>query len=774
MAVDCAPITTLIQFNAAIKAAGFYVDDAQKAAIEAPADAGLFIVAGPGAGKTTCIFLRVMKLVLADGIPPAGIIATTFTRKAAEELRSRILGKGFEILEHASDLKRISKATKNKIEALDINQIWTGTLDQLCEELLRDHRIPGKQPPVVFDDFISKTLMLRKGLRPQAVKKGHPLDEFFKNVLGAPTFSYGQARRTEMAMSLWGRRYQDLVKWPELVEGENESYGAISTLHEVFEGYAGELERRGAVDFALLEYRVLEYLRDGNLSPWLSRVRVLLVDEYQDTNPLQEEIYFSIASATNGALYVVGDDDQSLYRFRGATVELFRDFVKRYQRRFKRKPERVFLSVNYRSTASIVKFVNDFAELDYGYQSARVKGKPPMLLPKNAQAGLPVLGMFRSSREELAQALSDFIRAVFRGKGYRLKDGRLIHATAQNADFGDCALLCSSPRESKENGELRLPGLLREKLANASKPIQLFNPRGHDFHELPDVARFGGLIVDCLDPDGAVYEELSQYWRESERQILEDWRIAGADWISEAGNSGVRRYVENWQHRNPRGRGRAWPKNTNILQLIYGLMHFFPELHDSPEGQVCLEVFVRQTRACEELGGFRGRVVHDSTNPELSTASIRALLTDFIRPIVSGLVQIDDAMMESFPRDRLSVMSIHQSKGLQFPLTIVDISSDFARNHHAQKSKRFPEGPSASHLQEDFMRTYSSIRKEERSGRDRAFDDLIRQYFVAFSRAEDVLLLVGLSKSGWGGTLENVASGWDRRGAQTESPIWMI
>src|SRR6187401_2856014 len=74
-------------------------DVQQQQAVNAPASAGLFIVAGPGTGKTASLTLRILKLVLVDAVPPRGVLATTFTKKAAEELRSRILGWGFHIID---------------------------------------------------------------------------------------------------------------------------------------------------------------------------------------------------------------------------------------------------------------------------------------------------------------------------------------------------------------------------------------------------------------------------------------------------------------------------------------------------------------------------------------------------------------------------------------------------------------------------------------------------------------------------------------------------
>lgn len=107
-------------------------------------------------------------------------------------------------------------------------------------------------------------------------------------------------------------------------------------------------------------------------------------------------------------------------------------------------------------------------------------------------------------------------------------------------------------------------------------------------------------------------------------------------------------------------------------------------------------------------------------------------------------------------------MSIHQAKGLEFPLVIVDVGSDFRTNHHAQAFRRFPINGGQPCNMEDEFRGYSPMGQPSRSAIDRAFDDLIRQFFVAYSRTQDVLLLVGLNSVRY--SIPSVATGWDRRG----------
>ena len=120
---------------------------------------------------------------------------------------------------------------------------------------------------------------------------------------------------------------------------------------------------------------------------------------------------------------------------------------------------------------------------------------------------------------------------------------------------------------------------------------------------------------------------------------------------------------------------------------------------------------------------------------DLSLRSAGHLLQYFLVPIASGAVKIDEDLIESFPRDRLSVLSIHQSKGLEFPMVIVDVGSDFRNNHHAHAFKRFPSRAGLPHNMEDLVRSFSPLKLPRRSGADRAFDDLIPAIFCGFQPA---------------------------------------
>ena len=167
----------------------------------------------------------------------------------------------------------------------------------------------------------------------------------------------------------------------------------------------------------------------------------------------------------------------------------------------------------------------------------------------------------------------------------------------------------------------------------------------------------------------------------------------------------------------------------------------------------------------------KGKIIFDTSNPGIEEASVKDLFWNIFVPIATGAIEINEDLLDTLPNDRINIMSIHQAKGLEFPLTVIDVGSDYKQIHHAHAFKRFPSNGGRSCNMEDEFRRYSSLGVSSRVATDRAFDDLIRQYLVGFSRPQDVLLLTGLNsvRNGYsinkGKTIreiQNIPTGWDR------------
>lgn len=203
------------------------------------------------------------------------------------------------------------------------------------------------------------------------------------------------------------------------------------------------------------------------------------------------------------------------------------------------------------------------------------------------------------------------------------------------------------------------------------------------------------------------------------------------------------------------------------MELAYKLTTWIEDLQEDVEGIVYLEAITRSIKQTGFFNKYSGNIVF--TNSKTERESVLEAIWNIFIPIATGGVGIDEDLLETLPDDRINIMSIHQSKGLEFPLVIVDVGSKFKKNTFNTQNLRFPKIEPENRSIEDSIRCFSSLGESQRSEKDRSFDDLTRLYFVAFSRAENVLLLIGLISSLDGYSVNNnlkqipnVALGWSR------------
>lgn len=856
----------------------------QNKAINSNIDQSLFIVAGPGSGKTTVMVLKILKFIFVDDINPNEIIATTFTRKAANELNSRILGWGDEIKKYL--YKRITDEKKlKKLDIIDFNQIITGTIDSIVEEILRIHRDPGTNLPVVIEDFVANSAMISSGLFEKDRYLNKDLKEYLGKLNGVEEVK-NPSIMSNILLDIKNRLYYDQVDFKELLNNET-SPGAKIALNAILD-YLSELKSRNILDFSMLESKFLKRLVSGKLDHFLKSIHVILVDEYQDTNLLQEKIYFKLAKsaiANGGNITVVGDDDQSLYRFRGATVDLFTNFIERAYENLGIDVEEVNLSANYRSTEDIVNLCNHFVELDGDFQPARVKEKPKIEFSRinntidknntnnnvnnslnsildssvnssldsivnnnynvekdkniteiylknknsNENQSIPVLGLFRQNPEILAKDLSILIRDLVNGKTVKKKVKKILSSnnyynhkdnytdenkeytdrdkqytdndkyynnkyrnltnynkTSNNlsegdfislklSEFGgspsDIAILTYSPKEISYGNQL-FPYYLRKNLLNFKNPIEVFNPRGQDLQTIKEVAIFCGLILECIDPEAKFQNSIKRIPGLAKRN-MNKWRRIANEYIKTNPEPvqpiSLEDFVNCWRTRTPYAHNpNIWPESASLIELAYKIITWIEEFQDDVEGLVYLEAITKTITQTGFFNEYSAQIFFDDNHIEEEKSVVEAIWNIFI-PLASGGISIDEKLLETLPDNRVNIMSIHQSKGLEFPLIIVDVGSRFKKNQVKTSSLRFPKKGDKSSNLEDKIRPFSPLGAGDRNPKDRAFDDLTRLYFVAFSRAKDVLLLVGLNSSIDGYianekqiNIPNVALGWKR------------
>ena len=783
----------------------------QKKAILSEPNKSLFIVAGPGSGKTTVMVLKILKYIFVDDINPSEILATTFTKKAADELYSRILGWGDEIKRHLEDQYcDTSFETIAKIERIDFNQIIIGTTDSISEELLRENRKPGENQSIVIEEFVANTAMIKILIKDEKYRN-EKLVEYLKDLSGKSKLEE-PSKMSEILMEIKNRIFYDQINFEEIYEKTQENSGPRLALDCIKE-YENTLKNMNTIDFAMLESNFLKKLKNNELDLFLDEIKIVLIDEYQDTNLIQEDIYFTIAQSAlenDGNITVVGDDDQSLYRFRGATVDLFTNYQKRAKDRLGIDVEEINLTTNYRSTENIINHCNQFAELDREYQNARVENKPKIIAPDFDRDKMPVLGMFRNNPEMLARDLSRLIdNLVNKGESeikvlqvldeeyYKKVNGTINIANLQkikqesvkagkkeekiklklDSDYGsasDIAILSYSPKEM-QYGNRSFLHHLRKNLKRLRKPIEMFNPRGIDLQEIDVVAVFCGLILECIDPEGSIQNSDKTIPNLAKRNMIR-WRFKAKDYIKMNPEPhepiSLNDFVTRWQLRRPypesvNGIEQHWPKNASLMELAYKLTTWIEELQDDVEGIVYLEAI---TKSITQTGFFNDYHSNISfKTPINERESVLEAIWNIFIPLSTGGVSIDESLLETLPDDRINVLSIHQSKGLEFPLVIVDVGSRFKTNDIRTQRLRFPKTLPDKKTIEDTIRQHSILGESERSEKDRSFDDLTRLYFVAFSRAESVLLLIGLNSAIEGYNkkndhfdIPNIALGWSR------------
>lgn len=724
------------------------------------------------------LVLRALRHVVVDKIAPENIMITTFTRKAAKEIRTRLIEWGIPLIEAAAVHPRADAGLRDFLRDVDINRFVTGTLDSICEETLAEARGPAERPPAVVEAFVANQILARRGeVYDASQNQQSALQSYLGKYSnsGDPPRTLGET--TRVVRTLIDRFVQDEVDERGYLR-RGPDLSARRAVADIHRKYRDHLRSTNQMDFPTLEKVFLERIRGATPPGLVGNLRAMLVDEYQDTNPLQERIYLELAVRSGAALTVVGDDDQSLYRFRGATIELFRDFCARAGQSIPNTtPRMLYLIQNYRSTPEIVAFFNTFIQNDPDFLGARIQPPKPRIVANRPSENVPVLGMFRDDAATLATDLADLLQAVFRGGG-RPADAQLaetIRAAPIGGDLGDAVFIAHTVNEYRRAAfgnppSERLPFRLRGELEG--RGMFCFNPRGRALKDIDEVQRMLGLSLEAIDPsdqanpNGRIVGAMPI--TNSGKDVLLSWRAAARAFVATnpraaiQGGDSLRRVMQRWQERFSVGTREAteWP----VLDILYSFLPWMPSFQDDPEHQVYLEAISRAAAQAATFSPYRSLVLIAEPH---RTRSIQSTIRDILAPIADDLVEVDEDIMASVPRDRLNIMTIHQAKGLEYPLVIVDVASDFKTNHRTQRFRRFPESPSSVTEMEDDLARCTPIGglRTARSAIQRSFEDLIRLYYVAYSRPQSVLLLVGcLPCLRYNTSIKNIATFWTRDG----------
>ena len=408
---------------------GFPLDLTQRQAIQY-GTGPLLIAAGPGTGKTEVLVARCLKFMCCDSIAPGSIMLTTFTEKAAKSLQDR-LSEAFLFL----------SSMYPDLTSIDPSGLRIGTLHGLCNDILQEYRYTAYQNLRLLDE-VTSALLLHKAVVT-------PIQSLRPALFGQFGYLFGNKPLNVLSKWDWALAVQQIFN--RLVEDQvdvnalQQAGGPWADLVQADGIYEQALANTSACDFSRLLRYFREFLNTAQGNLFLNGddagvrhpLTYVLVDEYQDTNPIQESIYLRLTDALPHNITVVGDDDQALYRFRGGTVECMVGFPAACQNRWSVTPTIIYLSDNHRSDSDIVQWCNNYIASfpQMAAPNVRIPGKPPLGSAVGRTGTHPAVGIIRNTKvSDCASGMATLVRDL------------RSHGIIQ--DYSQCVLLLRSTKNS--------------------------------------------------------------------------------------------------------------------------------------------------------------------------------------------------------------------------------------------------------------------------------------------------------------------------------------
>jgi DNA helicase II / ATP-dependent DNA helicase PcrA len=748
---------------------GFTPNEHQERAIR-HIEGPLYLPAGPGSGKTRVLLWRTVNLIVFHDVRPEEIFLATFTEKAALQLRE--------------GLRALLGAVTNHTDApYDLSKMYVGTLHSLCQRLIADRRFYPKRQRgtrLTLLDELGHYIYMRKKRHWNDITlaAGYLGDanEQINNYFSGKV-SPSQHHAVMSCISLFNRFSEECLD-PDIALARTTD-PHLRALLLMYKRYVASLQPTGAVqrtDFALLQQHALNVLAGF---PGATRVfKHVIVDEYQDTNTVQERIYFTLAEGHRN-LCVVGDDDQALYRFRGATVENFVEFPGRCEQHLKVTPAKVPLSTNYRSREQIVRFYTMFMEQcnwrkESGGGHYRVIDKN--IRPYSTDRCPAVVASTAGKPEDVAIEIAGLVRELIDTSkvenpnqiAFLFPSLKAASVQRMKAALEDEGLLVYAPRAGRfleVEEAMAMFGLFMQVFG---KPSQGVFP-GKDYNDYLgwlDQIDLEGKRLMRADPQLAQFVAAQ---RAELQRVLSDYRILvqvaqRSGWDLKAPydpgvmkrplatasglSDGARRsltssYFERIvKQRADEGRAmdlgyvinRATSVDWNVLDLFYRLCGFshFKAMFDlaqrgEDEGPICNLGLISQY-----LGRFMDEYMPIITADRLeSDRFLRVFFSSYLFALYRrGESEYEDAE-DPFPKGRIPFLTIHQSKGLEFPVVVIG------------NLRKDDNGP------QPVERIVHPLLNRQGEPLHRMSEfDIMRMFYVALSRAKNLLVLAHYKGSG--------------------------
>lgn len=666
----------------------------QKEAIKTT-EGPLLLIAGPGTGKTFTLVQRTVYLIQEKHVNPNDILIATFTEKAAKELVTRIT----------------DELAKRNI-SVNLNEMYVGTFHSICLRLLKENlaytRI--KKNFRVLDQFDQQYMVYQNLYK-------------FKNI---PYYSQVVSITEKRTKSKWDQaqiicKYvnnlsEELVDYKEMqLSGDTQ----IAALGNVLETYKVFLEENNYLDFSSIQIEAYTLLKNVPeiLKKLQKQLKYIMIDEYQDTNYIQEQLIFLLAGEKKN-ICVVGDDDQGLYRFRGATIRNILEFPSKFPDGACKKIE---LIDNYRSHEDIVDFYNTWMKNTAG-SGFKFSWKDLYRYDKEIIA--------KNSKELQSPTV---IRITGNGSDpeawYKeiLKFIQALRDSGKLTDYNQLAFLFRSVKHERVVG---LSAYLEE------HGVNVYSPRSDMFFERDDIKKiigcflilFGNYTNFIYDDDFIKYfSDLRDYYDACIKLATPIFQTNPefAVWAKE-------KIIFH----------ATMPKNTDyaFTGLLYQLIAFSPfrEYLDSDLQGGVNDLRPQRNIAMltEILQKYEYLYNLDVFTTKYIGKEVERFFKTYLRLIIrEGITEYEDDS-EYAPSGCVSFLTIHQSKGMEFPVVVVSVDS------------ASPRKQTDDLLQKVALKYFH--RKPFEPLAQIKFFDFWRLYYTAYSRAQNLLVLTSRSEDNRG------------------------
>ncbi|KYD11052.1 hypothetical protein B4102_0112 [Heyndrickxia sporothermodurans] len=653
----------------------------------------LLIIAGPGSGKTFTLVERIYYLITEKNVAAENILVATFTEKAAQELMTRVSN-------------RLHEANIS----FNLNEMYLGTIHSICLRILEKNRefTRLKKNFMLMDQFDQQYFLYQK------------INEYTR----LPNVDLLFDERA----SRW-KKAETLLKWLNKVSEEMLDFDQLKTSKEpqvqvlgfCYELYQQHLEEENALDFSTIQLEAYRLLKEHpQITTQLhENLHYLMIDEFQDTNTIQEEIIFILAGDKQN-ICVVGDDDQGLYRFRGATIRNILEFPSKFE---KGKCKQVELSINYRSHPLIIQFYNQWMEQNKWFYKSKLFRYDKRIEPRE--------GDHPDSRTVIkvsgSDGLGNWEEEVYQFLISMKEKGKL-------SDWNQVAFLFRSVKNDKV---VSLANYLEE------RNIPVYSPRSNMFFEREEIRLLMGAFM-------FLFPQFPKVRKWDENAHLDEWEMYDkylrefADELRKKENHKLLKWCQT--------RAKI---HMNLLQntdysfagLFYQLLQF--DLFNRYLEQDLYKV--KDSRSVRNLSLFsklltKFEYLHRVSvfTPKTINTHLTIFFNQYLRFLINGGLNEYEDESEYAPSGCVSFLTIHQSKGLEFPIVVVDSLNTTPRKQYSDLDEI---------LQENYYR------KEPFEPLERTkYYDFWRLYYTAFSRAQNLLVLSCQENTASGQGTRNVPS----------------